>query len=469
MSETTTAPVTPLLRFPEGFRWGVATAAFQIEGHTTADGRGQSIWDTFAATPGKVLNGDGGDPACEHYVRYREDVALIKSLGLTDYRFSIAWPRIQPTGSGPANEAGLDFYDRLVDELLGAGINPVATLYHWDLPQALEDAGGWTNRETSYRFAEYAEIMARRLGDRVRDWSTLNEPWCSAYLGYVNGHHAPGRTEPLAGLQAVHHLMLGHGLAVRAIRDSVPAQASPRISVVLNLAQVDPVGEGDEEAVRKVDGLSNRVFLGPLFHGGYPEDVKDDTAHLTDWSFVQDGDEKIIASPLDWLGINYYTTTRVRVLEDAEAPTPGPLPGLRGVEQLPAREPLTGIGWEQDPSGLVRLLTRVSRDCPELPLFVTENGAAFPDTVAEDGSIDDIERLAYYDAHLRAAHEAIEQGVNLRGYFAWSLMDNYEWAFGYSQRFGLTHVDYETQTRTVKRSGHWYSRVARAGGIVPID
>ncbi|WP_189133414.1 GH1 family beta-glucosidase [Wenjunlia tyrosinilytica] len=451
------------LRFPETFRWGVSTAAIQIEGATRADGRGRSIWDTFSERPGAVLDGDTPEHACDHYRRWPQDIALMRELGVGSYRFSIAWPRIQPQGRGPALEAGLDFYDRLVDGLLEVGIDPVATLYHWDLPQALEDEGGWAERGTAQRFAEYAHVVAGRLGDRVRQWSTLNEPWCSAFLGYCNGVHAPGRTEPAAALAAMHHLLLGHGLAVEALRSQAP---DARLSIVLNLTQV----HGDDpEAVRKVDGLHNRVYLDPVLLGRYPADVVEDTRHLTDWSFVREGDAATIAAPIDWLGINYYAPAHVGAAADPSEVTTGALPGLRGVVYLPPRPPLTGIGWEQDPASLTSLLLRLSHDYPGVPLVITENGAAFPDAVGPDGGVDDADRLAYIDGHLRAVHAAIEGGAPVQGYLAWSLLDNFEWAFGYSQRFGLVHVDYETQERTIKRSGHWYARVARSGELPATD
>ncbi|KDN80709.1 beta-glucosidase [Kitasatospora cheerisanensis KCTC 2395] len=317
LAVTTSAPAAPA-RFPAGFVWGAATAAYQIEGAADRDGRTPSIWDTFARRPGAVRNGDTGDIAADHYHRYREDVALMSELGLGAYRFSLAWPRIRPGGRGPANEAGLDFYDRLVDELLAAGITPVATLYHWDLPQELEDRGGWTGRDTAHRFAEYASIAARRLGDRIPTWTTLNEPWCSAFLGYGNGVHAPGRTDHVAALAAHHHLLLAHGLGTAALRAELPDTA--QVSLTLNLAAVRPLtaDPADLDAARRIDGLANRIFLDPVFRGSYPEDVLADTAQLTDWSFVRDGDLAEISRPIDSLGINYYTPTVVAA-EDAGA------------------------------------------------------------------------------------------------------------------------------------------------------
>jgi len=451
------------IQFPAGFRWGAATASYQIEGAATAGGRGSSIWDTFSHTPGKVVGGDTGDIACDHYNRYAEDVAILKHLGVSAYRFSVAWPRIQPDGTGPVNAEGLAFYDRLVDELLGAGIEPMLTLYHWDLPQALEDKGGWPNRDTAYRFAEYATLVHERLGDRVDDWTTLNEPFCSAFLGYYAGIHAPGAQDARQSLAALHHLLLGHGLATQSMR----AQARPghRFSLVLNLATVRTDGDTDEhrEAVRRVDGLQNRIFLDPVLRGEYPADVVADLAPVTDFDFVADGDLTTIATPLDLVGVNNYSCARVEPggAEDAA----GPFPGLRHATLLPPRGPLTLIGWEQDPDGLYELLVRLYRDYPQVPLMITENGAAFADTVSADGRVRDPDRRAYLAQHVRAVHRAIQDGVDLRGYLAWSLLDNFEWAEGYAMRFGLVHVDFETQRRTVKDSGHWYGDLARRNGL----
>ncbi|MFJ6672687.1 GH1 family beta-glucosidase [Actinosynnema sp. NPDC091369] len=464
---TTTDPDTEvgqdLLRFPPDFLWGAATASFQIEGATGVDGRGPSIWDTFATRPGAVLGGDTGEPACDHYHRYASDVELMAELGLGAYRFSVAWPRVQPLGAGRVEPRGLAFYDRLVDEVLGKGIQPVATLYHWDLPQALEDHGGWRNRDTAHRFAEYAALVHERLADRVTAWTTLNEPWCSAFLGYANGVHAPGVVDPKASLEAAHHLLLGHGLATQAMRAQAPADH--RFSIVLNFcALVADDDEASREAARKVDGLQNRLFLDPLAGRGYPRDVVEDTAWLGDWTaVVRDGDLDVIATPIDWMGVNYYSPTRVAAAADPLVVTGGPFPGLRGVEFLPPRGEVTGMGWEVDASGLTGLLRRLQRDVG-VPLVVTENGSAFPDVV-EDGQVVDEARTRYLVDHLRAVHAAIAAGVDLRGYFAWSLLDNFEWAEGYSQRFGIVHVDYDTQVRTVKRSGRTLARVIGANAV----
>ncbi|WP_422734655.1 GH1 family beta-glucosidase [Micromonospora sp. WMMD558] len=453
------------LRFPEGFRWGAATAAYQIEGAVRDDGRGPSIWDTFSRTPGKVHQGHTGDVACDHYHRYADDVALMAELGLRTYRFSVAWPRIQPDGTGPVNPRGLDFYDRLVDALLARGIDPLVTLYHWDLPQALEDRGGWTARETAEHFATYATVVHARLGDRVRTWTTLNEPWCSAYLGYGNGVHAPGVRDAGAAFTAVHHLLLGHGLAARALR----AAGAATVGITLNTGDIrpaDPDRAADAAAVRLVDGLQNRIFLDPLLRAAYPDDVLDHAARIVEPTFLRDGDEKLIAAPIDLLGVNYYSPTYV-------AGRPGgagneAYPGTDGaVEFLPPAGPLTDMGWMIEPAGLTRLLERLAADYPGVPLLVTENGAAYPDKTGNDpaGAIVDTDRIAYLDGHLRAAHEAIARGVDLRGYLVWSLLDNFEWAEGYRKRFGIVHVDYLTQRRTLKASARWYQEVISRNGL----
>ncbi|WP_299527734.1 GH1 family beta-glucosidase [uncultured Streptomyces sp.] len=462
--------------FPAGFVWGAATAAYQVEGAAAEDGRTPSIWDTFSRTPGKVRNGDTGDIAADHYHRYRDDVALMKELGLGAYRFSISWSRVQPTGRGPAVERGLDFYRRLVDELLEAGITPVATLYHWDLPQELEDAGGWPERATAERFADYAEIMAGALGDRVGLWTTLNEPWCSAYLGYASGVHAPGRTEPASSLRAAHHLNLAHGRAIGALRAQLPASA--QTSVTLNLHQVRPLtaDPADVDAARRIDAVGNRVFTGPMLHGAYPEDLIADTRHLVDWStLVKDGDLAEIAAPIDVLGINYYTPTLVSAAVEGAGDTGhdghgnsahSPWPGAENVVfHLAEGKPVTAMNWSVDPNGLYNLLMDTAREHPGLPLMVTENGAAFDDYVSPEGRVEDPERIAYLHGHLDAVRRAVADGADVRGYFLWSLMDNFEWAYGYGKRFGAVYVDYATQTRIPKASAHWYADVIRRHGL----
>jgi beta-glucosidase len=432
--------------FPENFAWGVATSAYQIEGAVTEGGRGPSIWDTFSATPGRTVGGESGESAVDHYHRFRDDVSLMADLGMEAYRFSIAWPRIQPDGSGRLNPEGIDFYSRLVDSLLERGITPWATLYHWDLPQPLEDAGGWPVRDTAYRFAEYAGHVADALGDRVRHLITLNEPWCSAFLGYGSGRHAPGRSDPAAALAASHHLMLGHGLAVPELRSRV---ADAQVGITLNLYPVMAAhdGHGTEAAVRRIDGLSNRWFLDPVLRGEYPKDVVEDVSHLTDLAFVHDGDTELINAPLDFLGVNYYTRHVVG---------PGAFPGSVAVDFSSRGLPTTAMGWEVDADGLFDILTRVTRDYGDIPLVMTENGAAFDDALV-NGRVADADRVAFLAAHLDAGARAIEEGVPLQGYFAWSLMDNFEWAEGYAKRFGIVHVDFATQERTVKDSGRWYA------------
>ncbi|GAA3048294.1 GH1 family beta-glucosidase [Streptomyces roseofulvus] len=455
------APAT--LRFPEGFRWGTATAAYQIEGAATEDGRTPSIWDTFSRTPGKVRNGDTGDIAADHYHRVHEDVALMRELGVTDYRFSVAWPRVQPTGRGPALQKGLDFYRRLCDELREAGIRPVATLYHWDLPQELEDAGGWPRRETAARFAEYAGIVADGLGDRVATWTTLNEPWCAAFLGYGNGVHAPGRTDDAAALRAAHHLNLAHGWAVGALRERLPAGAE--VSLTLNLHVVRALTESaeDRDAARRIDAVANRVFLDPVFRGRLPEDLVRDTAGVTDWAFVRDGDLAAIAAPIDSLGLNYYSPT---VVAAGSSESPSPWAGAeRHVRFLPAPGPRTAMDWPVDADGLYELLTRLRDELPDVPLVITENGAAYDDYADPSGRVRDPERVAYLHGHLAAVRRAIEDGADVRGYFLWSLLDNFEWAFGYSKRFGIVHVDFASQRRTLKDSARWYADVIARGGL----
>ncbi|WP_404205281.1 GH1 family beta-glucosidase [Streptomyces wuyuanensis] len=459
------------LTFPSSFTWGTATAAYQIEGAATLDGRTPSIWDTYSRTPGRVRNGDTGDVATDHYHRWREDVAIMADLGVGAYRFSLAWPRIQPTGRGPSVQKGLDFYRRLTDELLEKNIQPVATLYHWDLPQELEDAGGWPERATAERFAEYAGLAAEALGDRVRTWITLNEPWCSAFLGYASGVHAPGRTDPVAALRAAHHLNLGHGKAVQALRANLPADA--QVSVTLNIHHVRPRSgaEEDVDAARRIDALANRVFTGPMLQGAYPEDLLRDTASLTDWSFVKDGDLEEIAQPLDFLGVNYYTPTLVSggAAETSHGSdghgnsAHSPWPGADGVSfHLPPGS-TTAMGWAVDPTGLYDLLVRLKDDFPRLPLMITENGAAFDDYVNPEGEVNDPDRIAYLQGHLAAVHRAIEAGADVRGYFLWSLLDNFEWGYGYSKRFGAVYVDYPTGKRIPKASARWYGGVARTG------
>ncbi|GAA3399114.1 GH1 family beta-glucosidase [Streptomyces roseoviridis] len=455
----TTAP----LRFPDGFRWGTATAAYQIEGAAAEDGRTASIWDTFSRVPGKVRNGDTGDIAADHYHRVSEDIALMRRLGVTDYRFSVSWPRVQPTGRGPAVRRGLDFYRRLTDELREAGIRPVATLYHWDLPQELEDAGGWPQRETAQRFGAYAALVAEALGDRVATWTTLNEPWCAAFLGYGSGVHAPGRTSALASLRAAHHLNLAHGLAARALRAALPAGSEISLTLNLHAVRAHTGAPEDLDAARRIDAVGNRVFLDPVFHGTLPEDLVRDTAPVTDWSFVRDDDLRTASAPIDSLGINYYSPT---VVAAGSSPAPSPWAGAeRHVRFLPAPGPRTAMDWPVDADGLHELLVRLRDDLPGVPLVITENGAAYDDYADPEGRVKDPERVAYLRAHLAAVHRALDDGADVRGYFLWSLLDNFEWAYGYSKRFGIVHVDFATQRRTFKDSAHWYAGVIARGGL----
>jgi beta-glucosidase len=452
------------VRFPDGFAWGTATASYQIEGAVGEDGRKPSIWDTFSHTPGKTQDGDTGDVADDHYHRYEEDVELMAGLGVGWYRFSLAWPRLQPDGSGPLNEAGVGFYSRLVDALLAKGIRPWVTLYHWDLPQALQDSGGWPARDTAERFAEYASAVYERLHDRVEHWTTLNEPWVSAFIGHAIGRHAPGLRDPEAALRAAHHLLLGHGLATEAMR----AHGDPRsvFGITLNVTQTDAASDdpADLDAARRADGLTNRLFLDPLLRGGYPADVLDDVRGVTDGAHIRPGDEERIHVPLDFLGVNYYYRTVVRA-GAGDRDSPSQWPGNGDIEPVTRGLPQTEMGWEIDPEGLYEFLTRVAREYPGVPLYVTENGAAFADEKGADGAVHDPARVEYLDGHLRAAHRAIRDGADLRGYFVWSLLDNFEWAFGYSKRFGLIHVDYETLERTPKDSARWYAQVTRANAL----
>ncbi|XQE83440.1 GH1 family beta-glucosidase [Streptomyces microflavus] len=441
--------MTELNALPADFTWGVATAAYQIEGAVTEDGRSPSIWDTFSHTPGKIDNGDTGDVACDHYHRAPEDIGLVKQVGAEAYRFSLAWPRVVPDGDGPVNKAGLDFYDRLVDGLLEAGVTPFATLYHWDLPQVLQDRGGWTVRETSEHFAAYASQVVERLGDRVKDWATLNEPLCSAWIGHLEGRMAPGLTDLTAAVRASYHLHLGHGLAVQAIR---AASSDARAGIVNNLSPIEPAStsEADLAAARRADGHINRWWLDPVLGRGYPQDM----VELYGVELpVQPGDLETIAAPLDWLGLNYYFRQIVT------ADPSGRAPGFTQVPVAGARH--THMDWEVYADGLEQLLLRLTEEYGVERIYVTENGSAFQDTVAADGSVHDPERVRYLEEHLAACARAVAKGAPLAGYFAWSLLDNFEWAYGYDKRFGLVHVDYATQRRTVKTSGRRYAELVR--------
>jgi beta-glucosidase len=423
--------------FPPTFVWGTATAAYQVEGAATEDGRGESIWDRFSATPGKVSNGDTGAVACDSYHRYAEDIRLMRALGIGAFRLSVAWPRILPDGTGRVNQAGLDFYDRLVDELLSNGLDPYVTLYHWDLPQVLEDRGGWPVRDTVDAFAEYTEVVAARLGDRVRHWITQNEPWVVSWLGYGLGYHAPGRKSERDALAAGHHVLLAHGRAAEVLRREAPGA---EVGITVDLVPTYPYSDSDAdvEAAREADGFRNRWFLEPVLGRGYPQDMLERYAEIL--PTIVEGDMQTIAAPLDFLGVNYYTRNVVRA-------------GVGEVEIEGAEH--TEMGWEVVPGALHELLVHLHATY-ELPdLYITENGAAFPDA-RENGSVPDPRRVSYLEGHLDAVAAAVAEGVPVRGYFLWSLLDNFEWAFGFSRRFGIVYVDFETLERVPKDSFSWY-------------
>ena len=447
--------------FPQDFIFGAATSSYQIEGGVDQDGRGPSIWDTFAAMPGKILDGSDGRRACDHYRLWREDVDLMRWLGLEAYRFSIAWPRVLPSGRGEVNTRGLDFYDRLVDALLELHIEPFPTLYHWDLPQALEDQGGWRVRSTAEAFAEYADVVSRRLGDRVRHWITHNEPWCTAMHGHVHGEHAPGRRDWFEGLAAAHHVLLSHGWAVPAIRANVP-QAQVGITVNLTHCQAASESAADVDATRMKDGTYNRWYLEPLFGRGYPEDVIADhvargTLRDARLPFVAPGDLEAISVRTDLLGVNYYTRELVAADQTAG-----------NTRTMAPREEITDIGWEVFAEGLTTLLVRLHDEYAPPRMYVTENGAAYHTAPDATGRIRDVARQRYLHAHLAATRAACEAGAPVAGYFVWSLLDNFEWAFGYSQRFGIVWVDYETQARVPKDSAHWYRELIRSRALPPV-
>jgi beta-glucosidase len=441
------------------FRWGVATSAYQIEGAAAQDGRTASIWDTFCRVPGAVVNADDGDVACDHYHQMPDDVELIADLGVDTYRFSVSWSRVQPGGRGPVNAAGMAFYDRLVDEMLGRGVEPWLTLYHWDLPQELEDAGGWPARDTAERFADYSMHVFDALSDRVNVWTTLNEPWCSAMLGYFVGVHAPGRRDLGDAISAVHHLLLGHGLATARMRAA--ARTPVELGITLNLGNAIPASDAkvDRAAARRADGLGARLYLDPLLRGRYPDDVVADLAAQDIQIPVRDGDLAIINAPIDVLGVNYYTDSvftgideEGRCLDSAGRPVERRVP--RGL-------PTTAMDWEIRPAGLTDVLVRLHRDYPGTPLVVTENGAAFDDVADENDFVDDVDRTQYLATHLGAVADAQAAGADVRGYFAWSLLDNFEWNQGYAKRFGIVRVDYPTQRRTAKRSAIFWQEAIR--------
>lgn len=437
--------------FSDSFIWGTATSSYQIEGAVMDGKRGESIWDRFCTVPKAIDDNSNGDIACDHYNRYAEDIAMIRDLGFKYYRFSIAWPRIQPTGKGPVNKAGMDFYSSLVDELLKNNLTPCVTLYHWDLPQSLEDQGGWPVRDTALAFVDYADIVSKHLGDRVQLWTTHNEPWCASMLGYKEGRHAPGRTNLRDAVAASHHMLLSHGLSVPVIRANVK---DAQVGIVLNPVPGIPASQtdADKDAFRKFDGEFNRWYLDPLYKGHYPADVledfsKDESFEGKDFSFIQDGDNKAIQAPTDFLGVNYYS--RGLISADPEANPPGKIPN-------PGPEMRTDMDWEVYPTGLYDLLKRIHDDYQPKQLYITENGAAYSEGPDEDGRVRDHRRTSYIHSHLLAVKRAIADGVPVGGYFVWSLLDNFEWSFGYTKRFGIVYVDYETQKRYPKDSAYWF-------------
>jgi beta-glucosidase len=440
-------------KFPDGFLWGTATAAYQIEGAHDADGRAPSIWDTFSHTPGKVFENQNGDVTCDHYHRYREDVGIMADLGMNAYRFSISWSRVLPAGAGAVNQRGLDFYDHLVDALLQRGIRPFVTLYHWDLPQALEDRGGWGSRDTAAAFGEYAAVVGGTLGDRVKDWITLNEPLAATTEGYIFGIHAPGKTDPALAFQVSHHLNLAHGDAVRVLRAAVP-KANIGITHVSVPIYAAGDSEADRAAAHRFDGFANRWYWDPTLRGAYPSDILERLGPLA--PKMESGDLERISPPIDFFGHNSYS--RAVVQNDPESV-------LTGVKQVPqVDKPRTEMGWEVYPDHLYDALVRITREYDAPDIYITENGAAYADELV-NGEVNDPQRVDYLRAHVEAAHRAIEDGTRLRGYFCWSLLDNFEWSFGYSKRFGIVYVDYPTQRRVVKASGRFWSEVARRNGL----
>ena len=444
-----------MITFPEGFLWGAATASYQIEGSPLADGAGPSVWHQFAHTPGNTAGGDTGDIACDHYRRYPEDLALMRRLGLGAYRFSIAWPRILPGGTGAINQAGLDFYSRLVDGLLEAGIVPFATLFHWDLPAALQDRGGWTNRESADWFAEYAHTVFLRLGDRVCHWITFNEPFIVVHEGHAIGEHAPGHRNIYEAARTAHHILLGHAKAVEIFRQEI-GQGEIGITVILSPVHAASETEEDRHAARLADAYQNRLFLDPLFFGTYPDEL--DEVFGDAWPEAFRAEAAGLRAPVDFIGVNYYS----RVIA---ASNPGIFPSFREEDAPTEARERTQMGWEIYPEGLYEVLQWAARRYGGPRLYVTESGAAFPDPSPADGRVADLERKAFLREHFLQAHRAIREGVDLCGYFVWSLLDNFEWALGYSRRFGIVHVDYATQARTIKDSGLWYAEVIGKNGF----
>ncbi|HSW35854.1 MAG TPA: GH1 family beta-glucosidase [Candidatus Limnocylindrales bacterium] len=444
-------------QFPEGFLWGAASASYQIEGSPTADGKGESIWDRFSHKPGNIWNEENGDVACDHYRRYEEDIAMMARLGLGAYRFSIAWSRLFPQGSGKPNEKGLDFYRRLVEKLHQHGIKPAITLYHWDLPQALQNKGGWANRDTVKYFEQYASYVYAALDMPVNMWITLNEPWVVAFLGNFFGIHAPGLSDFTTALQVAHNLLLGHGQAVQAFRNS--GRKDELIGITLNLGSCQPLTENsaDQLAAKRTDGFMNRWFLDPIFKRGYPADMQEIFASNFTLPVVEDGDIETMSVPIDFLGVNNYTRILVQ--------SGGSEDDFMGTPVNPPDAEYTEMGWEVYPRGLYDLLTRLHRDYGPLPLYITENGAAFPDELMANGTVDDPRRINYLKTYLTETWKAMQEGVPVKGYFVWTFMDNFEWSFGYSKRFGIIYVDYPTQKRFFKSSAHWYKKVISQNSI----
>ncbi|MDY7102475.1 MAG: GH1 family beta-glucosidase [Actinomycetota bacterium] len=442
------------VRFPPDFLWGAATSAYQIEGAADIDGRSPSIWDTFSRVPGKVHDGDTGDVACDHYHRWPDDLDLMKGLGLGAYRFSIAWPRVVPDGVGTVNREGLDFYDRLVDGLLERGIVPLPTLYHWDLPQVLDDRGGWADRATAEAFAAYAGAVVERLGDRVRTWTTFNEPFCTAILGHFHGMHAPGRHSLPEALAAGHHVLVAHALGVDAIR---AARSDAEVGIVLNFTPQRPASDDPDDvaAAELSDAIENRWYLDPLAGRGYPQEA----AGRLGWDMTEvlDGDLERIARPIDFLGVNYYTRQQV---------TTGDLHGQAWYQGVDPVDPVTDIGWAIHPPSFTELLLRVHEALPDARIYITENGAAYNEGPKETGEVDDARRIDYLRGHIGAVHDAMAAGVPVAGYLVWTFLDNFEWSYGYEMRFGIVHVDYATQARTLKASARWFGEVARSRSLV---
>lgn len=450
--------------FPKDFTWGSATASYQVEGFLNVDGRAPSIWDTYAQIPGNIADGSDGSIACEQYVRYPEDIKLMKDVGLDSYRLSISWPRIFTELGGKPNIKALDHYKAELDALLEAQIKPVVTLYHWDLPQYLQDKGGWANRDTAFYFGEYAKVMADALGDRVDTWTTLNEPWCSAYLGYAQGRHAPGIRDDKQALAAVHHLNLAHGLGVQAIRSTLGVQAKTSVTLNLQVVRAASDSPGDVAAAEQARRIGNEVWLGPMLDGAYDSRIFEDTREISDWSFIQAGDLETIHQSINSLGINYYATQYVRRANPDEHSVNSnqredPIVGGADIEILAPRGPLTAMGWNQEPEGLRDIVLEMSERYPDLDLVITENGSAWEDEVTHENGdlvVHDPDRIHYLREHLRLLAEAITSGAKVTGYYAWSLLDNYEWALGYTKRFGIFYVDYATQKRIWKDSARWY-------------